>query len=97
MLHQHASGDVVPIRELPYGPAAIIAASEAGQMAASDYAPNTPNTACVTRGVHRWEADMTNMVYLNSEPKEVSETCVSLGHLPNAAGEVVGQGSAPTS
>lgn len=44
-----------------------------------------------------WEADMTNMVYLNSEPKEVSETCVSLGHLPNAAGEVVGQGSAPTS
>ena len=27
----------------PYGPAAIIAASEAGQMAASDYAPNTPN------------------------------------------------------
>ena len=56
MLHQHASGDVVPIRELPYGPAAIIAASEAGQMAASDYAPNTPNTACVTRGVHRWLA-----------------------------------------
>ena len=59
MLHQHASGDVVPIRELPYRPAAIIAASEAGQMAASDYAPNTPNTACVTRGVHRWEADIT--------------------------------------
>lgn len=27
MLHQHAEGDVVPIRELPYGPAAIIAAT----------------------------------------------------------------------
>lgn len=39
MLHQHATGDVVPVRELPYGPAAIIAASEAGQMAASDYVP----------------------------------------------------------
>ena len=49
---------MVPIRELPYGPAAIIAASEAGQMTASDYAPNTPNTACVTRGVHRWLADV---------------------------------------
>ncbi|OYX91276.1 MAG: hypothetical protein B7Y74_14855, partial [Novosphingobium sp. 35-62-5] len=47
---------MVPICELPYGPAAIIAASEAGQMAASDYAPNTPNTACVRRGVHRWKA-----------------------------------------
>ena len=26
-------------------------------MAASDYVPETPNTACVFRGVHRWEAD----------------------------------------
>jgi hypothetical protein len=39
VLHQHAMGDVVPVRELPYGPAAIIAAPEAGQMAASDYVP----------------------------------------------------------
>ena len=44
---------MVPIRELPYWPAAIVAVSEARQMAASDYAPNTPNIACVTRGVHR--------------------------------------------
>lgn len=34
---EHAVGDVVPVRELPYGPAASDAASEAGQMAASDY------------------------------------------------------------
>lgn len=39
--HEHAVGDVVPVRELPYGPAAPSAASEAGQMAASDYVPNT--------------------------------------------------------
>jgi hypothetical protein len=31
--------DLVPVRELPYEPAAYIAASEAGQMAASDYVP----------------------------------------------------------
>ena len=30
-------GDKDPVRELPYGPAASGAASEAGQMAASDY------------------------------------------------------------
>jgi hypothetical protein len=41
VLNQHATGDVVPVRELPYGPAAIIAASEAGQMAASDYVPTS--------------------------------------------------------
>jgi hypothetical protein len=34
--HEHAVGDMDPIRELPYGPAASGAASEAGQMAASD-------------------------------------------------------------
>ena len=37
LCHEHAVGDVVPVRELPYGPAASSAASEAGQMAASDY------------------------------------------------------------
>ena len=37
VLPKHAEGDVVPVRELPYRLAAItIAASEAGQMAASD-------------------------------------------------------------
>ena len=30
-------GDMDPVRELPYGPAASGAALEAGQMAASDY------------------------------------------------------------
>lgn len=33
----HGVGDMDPVRELPYGPAASGAASEAGQMAASDY------------------------------------------------------------
>jgi len=45
---------MVPVRELPYGPAASDAASEAGQMAASDYVPNLQITACTFRGVHRW-------------------------------------------
>ena len=40
LCHEHAVGDVVPVRELPYGPAASGAASEAGQMAASDYVPD---------------------------------------------------------
>jgi hypothetical protein len=37
---EHAAGDVVPVRELPYGPAASMAATKAGQMAASDYVPH---------------------------------------------------------
>lgn len=37
LCREHAVGDVVPVRELPYGPAASDAASEAGQMAPSDY------------------------------------------------------------
>ena len=43
MCHEHAVGDVVPIRELPYGPAAR-PHQQAGQMAASDYRryPNLP-------------------------------------------------------
>jgi len=47
---------MVPVRELPYGPAASDAASEAGQMAASDYVPNLQMTPCIFRGVHRWLA-----------------------------------------
>ena len=35
---EHALGDLDPVRELPYRPAALAAASKAGQMAASDYA-----------------------------------------------------------
>jgi hypothetical protein len=36
LCYEHAVGDMDPVRELPYGPAASGAASEAGQMAASD-------------------------------------------------------------
>jgi len=48
---------MVPVRELPYGPAASDAASKAGQMAASDYVSNIQITACTFRGVHRWLAE----------------------------------------
>lgn len=56
---KHALGDLDPVRALPYGLAAIIAASEAGQMAASDQVQNTlSKTACAEGGVHRWKADV---------------------------------------
>lgn len=48
---------MVAVRKLPYGPAASDAVSEAGQMAASDYVPTLPKTACALWGVHRWFAD----------------------------------------
>ena len=49
-------GDLAPVRELPYGPAAE-RCIKAGQMTASDYPPHPPKTACTFRGVHRWKAD----------------------------------------
>jgi hypothetical protein len=36
-------GDMDPVRELPYGPAASGAALEAGQMVASDYVQSSRN------------------------------------------------------
>jgi len=36
----------------------LSAASKAGQMAASDYVSEPPNTACNRRGVRRWKADV---------------------------------------
>jgi len=49
-----------PVRELPYRLAAlIIAASKAGQMAASDYRVRPiQNITCAAGGVHRWKADI---------------------------------------
>jgi hypothetical protein len=54
-------GDLDPVRELPYGLAAliIIAASEAGQMAASDQVSDQPKISCAPGGVHRWKADVS--------------------------------------
>ncbi len=41
------------------GPQLLSLQQEAGQMAASDYASKLPQiTACVYRGVHRWNADI---------------------------------------
>ena len=57
LCREHAVGDVVPVRELPYGPAASDAASEAGQMAAPDYVHYLQKTTCIFWGVHRWETD----------------------------------------
>src|SRR5690349_6496428 len=40
---EHALGDLDPVRELPYRPAALfLAASKAGQMTASDHAQQRP-------------------------------------------------------
>src|SRR5690242_21594953 len=40
---EHAMGDLDPVRELPYRPAAVfLAASKAGQMTASDHAQQRP-------------------------------------------------------
>jgi hypothetical protein len=41
------------VRELPYGPAASIAAPKAGQMSAPDDAPDVQKSSCFPRGVHR--------------------------------------------
>lgn len=62
---EHAVGDVVPVRELPYGPAASDAASEAGQMAASDYVHYLQKTACVFWGVHRWKTDVSSQLEMD--------------------------------
>ena len=35
-----------PVRELPYGPAASMAAAKAGQMSAPDYAPTVQKPSC---------------------------------------------------
>lgn len=44
-------GDLDPVRELPYGLAAlIIAASEAGQMAASDHRARPPKISLAPKG-----------------------------------------------
>jgi hypothetical protein len=41
---EHALGDLDPVRELPYRPAAVFpAASKAGQMTASDHAQQRPD------------------------------------------------------
>jgi hypothetical protein len=49
--------DLVPVRELPYGLAAlIIAASEAGQMAASDQVSNQPKNRLRSGGRPQMES-----------------------------------------
>lgn len=50
LCQEHAVGDMDPVRELPYGPAASGAASEAGQMAASDNVPRPPNKPLASYG-----------------------------------------------
>jgi len=54
---EHASGDLDPVRELPYRPAAVVLPpSKAGQMTASDHAQHDPNVfPCLKGGVHRWK------------------------------------------
>jgi hypothetical protein len=42
--------DVVPVRELPYWPAAMALLIEAGQMTASDYVPVYPDLPLASKG-----------------------------------------------
>ena len=55
--------DVVLVRELPYGSAAMLH-QEAGQMAASDYMHPLSKTACIFKGVHRWVTDLRRLILL---------------------------------
>lgn len=58
-------GDLDPVRELPYGLAAlIIAASEAGQMAASDNC-QTIQKSLASGCVHRWKAEMGLQAFID--------------------------------
>ena len=47
---QARKAEMDPVRELPYGPAAPSLLNEAGQMAASDYAPIYPDLALASSG-----------------------------------------------
>jgi hypothetical protein len=62
---EHATGDLDPVRELPYRPAAVfLPHSKAGQMTASGHAQQRPQRfplpgggrPQMEGGVHRWEA-----------------------------------------
>ena len=58
LCREHAVGDVVPVRELPYGPAASDAASQGRTDGSIRLRALPPKIACVFWGVHRWEADL---------------------------------------
>ena len=48
---EHATGDLDPVRELPYRPAAVfLPHSKAGQMTASDHAPQRPQRFPLRKG-----------------------------------------------
>ena len=55
---EHALGDLDPVRELPYRPAAVFLPHlKAGQMTAPTTRNNDPNVfPCLEGGVHRWKA-----------------------------------------
>lgn len=56
LCREHAVGDVVPVRELPYGPAASDAALQGRTDGRIRLRALPPKIACVFWGVHRWEA-----------------------------------------
>ena len=61
---EHALGDLDPVRELPYRPAAALpVASKAGRMTASDHAQQRPNVfPCLEGGVYRSKADIASKI-----------------------------------
>ena len=58
LCREHAVGDVVPVRELPYGPAASDAALQGRTDGRIRLRALPPKIACVFWGVHRWEVDI---------------------------------------
>jgi len=84
--HEHAFGEVVPVRELPYGPAAH-RCIKGRTDAASDYAPEFPDTACNRRGVHRWKADIRASIIQPANtnpmmtPAPITDVSSSMAHL----------------
>jgi outer membrane scaffolding protein for murein synthesis (MipA/OmpV family) len=82
-------GDLDPVRELPYGLAAlIIAASEAGQMAASDQVSDNPKIACAPGGVHRWKAKIMSSV-VRQDGLCLAVVVVAIGVATPATAQVV--------
>jgi len=54
---EHASGDAVPVRELPYGSVALPLHQRRDRWQ-NPTTPHFRNTACTFRGVCRWKVDL---------------------------------------
>ena len=55
---------MVPVRELPYWPAAMVLLIEAGQMTASDYVPIYPDLPLASEGAFSNRASLVNFFFV---------------------------------